>query len=93
MLSSVDRTWRKGFVRISKTVNNETTNWHTVGDLDTLNDRKLPMMECPNLVFVEEHLLSFSTPHKVDKKVLDYDNISFQIYKIVGLPLTLKMPK
>lgn len=40
------------------------------------------MMECPNLVFVEEHPVLLYCPQGLDKKVLDYDNIFPNMYKI-----------
>ncbi|CVY81182.1 glycosyl hydrolases family 32 [Streptococcus pneumoniae] len=66
---------KKGFVRLYKAVNNDYTNWQAVGDLDFANDRTAYMMECPNLVFVEEHPVLLYCPQGLDKKVLDYDNI------------------
>ena len=43
---------KKGFIRLYKAVDNDYSNWVTVGDLDFANDRTAYMMECPNLVFV-----------------------------------------
>ncbi|HET4087420.1 TPA: glycoside hydrolase family 32 protein, partial [Streptococcus pneumoniae] len=73
---------KKGFVRLYKAVNNDYTNWQAVGDLDFANDRTAYMMECPNLVFVEEHPVLLYCPQGLDKKVLDYDNIFPNMYKI-----------
>ena len=43
---------KKGFIRLYKAVDNDYSNWVTVGDLNFANDRTAYMMECPNLVFV-----------------------------------------
>lgn len=59
-----------------------TINWQAVGDLDFANDRTAYMMECPNLVFVEEQPVLLYCPQGLDKKVLDYDNIFPNMYKI-----------
>ena len=40
------------------------------------------MMECPNLVFVGEQPVLLYCPQGLDKKVLDYDNIFPNMYKI-----------
>lgn len=50
------------------------------------------MMECPNLVFVEEQPVLLYCPQGLDKKVLNYDNIFPNMYKI-GASFDLKMPK
>ncbi|HET4087528.1 TPA: glycoside hydrolase family 32 protein, partial [Streptococcus pneumoniae] len=73
---------KKGFVRLYKAINNDYTNWQAVGDLDFANDRTAYMMECPNLVFVEEQPVLLYCPQGLDKKVLDYDNIFPNMYKI-----------
>lgn len=73
---------KKGFVRLYKAVNNDYTNWQAVGDLDFANDRTAYMMECPNLVFIEEQPVLLYCPQGLDKKVLDYDNIFPNMYKI-----------
>ena len=45
---------KKGFVRLYHAVNNDYRNWEEIGDLDFKNDNTAYMMECPNLVFVDE---------------------------------------
>ena len=73
---------KKGFVRLYKAVDNDYTNWQTVGDLDFANDHTAYMMECPNLVFVGEQPVLLYCPQGLDKDVLDYDNIFPNMYKI-----------
>ena len=73
---------KKGFVRLYKAVDNDYTNWQEVGNLDFANDRTAYMMECPNLVFVDEQPVLLYCPQGLDKKVLDYDNIYPNMYKI-----------
>ena len=79
----MDKIWRKkGFVRLYKAIDNDYTNWQAVGDLDFANDRTAYMMECPNLIFVGEQPVLLYCPQGLDKKVLDYDNIYPNMYKI-----------
>ena len=73
---------KKGFVRLYKAIDNDYTNWQAVGDLDFANDRTAYMMECPNLIFVGEQPVLLYCPQGLDKKVLDYDNIYPNMYKI-----------
>lgn len=58
-----------------------------VGDLD-FNDRTAYMMECPNLVFVEEQPVASTVPQKDWIRSSRHTIISFQICIRLGLPLT-----
>lgn len=73
---------KKGFVRLYKAVDNEYTNWEAVGDLDFENDKTSYMIECPNLVFIDELPVLIYCPQGLSKNVLSYDNIYPNMYKI-----------
>ena len=73
---------KKGFIRLYRAVNNDYTNWEEIGDLDFDNDNTAYMIECPNLVFVNEKPVLIYCPQGLDKKVFQYDNIYPNLYKI-----------
>lgn len=73
---------KKGFVRLYKTENKDIRNWQAIGDLDFANDRTAYMMECPNLVFINQQPVLLYCPQGLDKNVFDYQNIYPNLYKI-----------
>lgn len=73
---------KKGFVRLYKAVNNDYKKWEVIDDLDFQNDRTAYMMECPNLVFIDDQPVLLYCPQGLDKAVADYDNIYPNMYKI-----------
>lgn len=73
---------KKGIVKLYKSQTKDYLNWNYIGDLDFANDRTAYMMECPNLVFVKDQPVLLYCPQGLDKKVLDYDNIYPNMYKM-----------
>ena len=73
---------KQGYVKLYKAVDNDYTNWETLGDLDFDNDKTAYMMECPNLVFINDQPVLLYCPQGLSKDVLDYDNIYPNMYKI-----------
>ena len=73
---------KKGIVKLYKAENNDFLNWTYVGELDFANDLTAYMMECPNLVFIDEQPILLYCPQGLDKTVLDYGNIYPNMYKI-----------
>lgn len=73
---------KKGYVKLYKAVDNDYQNWETVGDLDFANDQTAYMMECPNLVFIDDQPVLLYCPQGLSKDVLDYDNIYPNMYKV-----------
>ena len=73
---------KEGYIKLYKAVDNDYTNWEAVGDLDFANDQTAYMMECPNLVFIEDQPVLLYCPQGLSKEVLDYDNIYPNMYKI-----------
>ncbi|MGT2924871.1 sucrose-6-phosphate hydrolase [Streptococcus caviae] len=73
---------KKGFIKLYKALNNSYKEWTFVGDLDFDNDATSYMIECPNLVFVDDQPVLLYCPQGLDKKVISYDNIYPNMYKI-----------
>ncbi|MGT2800441.1 sucrose-6-phosphate hydrolase [Streptococcus marmotae] len=73
---------KKGIIKLYKAVDNDYLNWEYVADLDFNNDLTAYMMECPNLVFIDEKPVLLYCPQGLDKSILDYDNIYPNLYKI-----------
>ncbi|MTB63688.1 sucrose-6-phosphate hydrolase [Streptococcus sp. zg-86] len=73
---------KKGIIKLYKAVDNDYLNWEYVADLDFANNLTAYMMECPNLVFIDEKPILLYCPQGLDKSVLDYDNIYPNLYKI-----------
>lgn len=73
---------KKGIIKLYKAVNNDYLNWEYVDDLTFDNDLTAYMMECPNLVFIDERPVLLYCPQGLDKAVLDYGNIYPNMYKI-----------
>lgn len=73
---------KKGFVKLYKADKDNYKSWNFVGDLDFENDATSYMIECPNLVFVDEQPVLLYCPQGLDKRVIDYGNIYPNMYKI-----------
>ncbi|MBF0787913.1 MULTISPECIES: sucrose-6-phosphate hydrolase [unclassified Streptococcus] len=73
---------KKGIIKLYKAVDHDYLNWKYIGDLQFDNDLTAYMMECPNLVFIDEKPVLLYCPQGLDKAVLDYGNIYPNVYKI-----------
>lgn len=73
---------KKGFIKLYKATNNDVTNWEFVGNLEFSGTGSEYMIECPNLVFVDNKPVLLYSPQGLDKSELDYDNIYPNTYKI-----------
>ncbi|GGE35841.1 sucrose-6-phosphate hydrolase [Streptococcus himalayensis] len=73
---------KKGYIKLYKAVDNDYSNWEVVGDLNFENDNTAYMMECPNLVFIDEQPVLLYCPQGLAKDVYQYDNIYPNMYKI-----------
>lgn len=73
---------KKGFIKLYKAVDNNVENWEFVGDLKFGGTGSEYMIECPNLVFVDDKPVLLYSPQGLDKSELDYDNIYPNTYKI-----------
>lgn len=73
---------KKGFIKLYKAIDNDIKNWQFVGDLDFGGTGSEYMIECPNIVFVNDKPVLLYSPQGLDKSELDYDNIYPNTYKI-----------
>ncbi|MBM9834026.1 sucrose-6-phosphate hydrolase, partial [Enterococcus faecalis] len=63
---------KSGFVKLYKAVDNNVENWEEVGNLDFGGTGSEYMIECPNLVFVDDKPVLLYCPQGLDKSELDY---------------------
>lgn len=61
---------------------NDLKNWEELGFLHFSDDDMGYMIECPNLIFVDEKPVLIFCPQGLDKSVADYDNIYPNMYVI-----------
>lgn len=73
---------KKGFIKLYKAVDNDVKNWVLVGDLEFGGTGSEYMIECPNLVFVNNRPVLLYSPQGLDKSELNYGNIYPNTYKI-----------
>lgn len=73
---------KSGFVKLYKAVDNNVENWEEVGNLDFGGTGSEYMIECPNLVFVDEKPVLLYCPQGLDKSELNYGNIYPNTYKV-----------
>lgn len=81
-LIGAQNTEKKGFIKLYKAARDDYKQWSFLSDLDFANDQTAYMMECPNLVFVDQQPVLLYCPQGLDKEVLDYDNIYPNMYKL-----------
>ncbi|HCM90541.1 MULTISPECIES: sucrose-6-phosphate hydrolase [Vagococcus] len=65
------------------------TDWDLLGDLNYTHQKIGFMVECPNLLFVEEQPLLIFCPQGLDKSIMSYENIYPNTY-ILGDSFDLK---
>lgn len=73
---------KKGFIKLYKALNKDVKTWSFIGNLEFGGTGSEYMIECPNLVFVEEQPVLLYSPQGLDKAELDYQNIYPNTYKI-----------
>ncbi|MCS4488206.1 sucrose-6-phosphate hydrolase [Streptococcus sciuri] len=73
---------KKGFIKLYKAINNDVHNWIFAGNLDFTGTGSEYMIECPNLIFVDDRPVLIYSPQGLDKAELAYDNIYPNTYKI-----------
>ncbi|EIQ82600.1 UNVERIFIED_CONTAM: sucrose-6-phosphate hydrolase [Streptococcus canis] len=72
----------KGKIKLYKAVDNHVDNWQFIADLDFDDSGTEYMIECPNLVFVDDKPVLIFSPQGLAKTDLDYQNIYPNTYKI-----------
>ncbi len=78
--------------KISLFRSKDLKNWQDLGYLDFTEEEMGYMVECPNLVFVDDQPVLIFCPQGLDKKVADYENIYPNMY-IVGSDIRLDKAK
>ena len=78
--------------KISLFRSKDLKNWQDLGYLDFTEEEMGYMVECPNLVFVDDQPVLIFCPQGLDKKVADYENIYPNMY-IVGSDVRLDKAK
>ncbi len=73
---------KKGFIKLYEAKHNNIQTWECIGDLDFKGKHSEYMIECPNLVFVDEHPILLYCPQGLDTKELDYKNIYPNTYRV-----------
>ncbi|MFS1280433.1 sucrose-6-phosphate hydrolase [Enterococcus lactis] len=73
---------KSGFIKVYKATDNNVETWEEVGNLDFGSTGSEYMIECPNLLFVDEKPVIIYCPQGLDKSELDYDNIYPNTFKI-----------
>ncbi|HEL0579702.1 TPA: sucrose-6-phosphate hydrolase [Streptococcus equi subsp. zooepidemicus] len=72
----------QGIIKLYKANNNDVTSWQFVADLDFDDSGTAYMIECPNLVFIEDKPVLIFCPQGIAKSELDYQNIYPNTYKV-----------
>lgn len=73
----------KGKIALYKAKNNQPTVWLQNGELTFTKDELGFMIECPNLVFIDEQPVLLFCPQGLDKRIEKYENIYPNMY-IIG---------
>ncbi|MGT2926779.1 sucrose-6-phosphate hydrolase [Streptococcus cuniculipharyngis] len=73
---------KQGFIKLYRALDNNVLTWEEIGNLDFAGTGSEYMIECPNLVFVNEQPVLLYSPQGLDKAELAYDNIYPNTYKI-----------
>lgn len=73
---------KSGFIKVYKATDNNIETWEEVGNLDFGSTGSEYMIECPNLLFVDEKPVIIYCPQGLDKSELNYDNIYPNTFKI-----------
>lgn len=73
---------KQGFIKLYQALENDVQNWQEIGNLNFGGTGSEYMIECPNLVFVDEKPILLYSPQGLSKTELAYDNIYPNTYKI-----------
>ncbi|PZO96711.1 MAG: sucrose-6-phosphate hydrolase [Streptococcus pyogenes] len=73
---------KEGIIKLYRAVHNNVLKWEYVADLDFGSDGSPYMIECPNLVFIDQKPVLIFCPQGLAKTTLAYDNIYPNTYII-----------
>ena len=76
------RSDESGTVVLAKADNDTLTSWHYVGELHFTDEKMGYMIECPNLVFIDNKPVLILCPQGLDKRICDYDNVFPNMYVV-----------
>ena len=80
ILGAQDKAEKHGHIDVWKS--KDLKNWEELGFLDMGTDDLGYMIECPNIVRVDGHVVVIFCPQGLDKKIADYDDIYPNMYII-----------
>ncbi|WP_369950616.1 sucrose-6-phosphate hydrolase [Lactococcus ileimucosae] len=69
-----------GIIKLYKNENKDLRSWQKVDNLKFTSDKMGYMIECPNLVFIDEKPVLIFCPQGLDKTISAYDNIYPNMY-------------
>lgn len=78
ILGAQDKGEKHGHIDVWQSDN--LTDWHELGFLQFTNEEMGYMIECPNLVNVDNHAVLIFCPQGLDQKIAKYDNIYPNMY-------------
>lgn len=81
-----------GTVVLAKADNTDLTSWHYKGELHFTDEKLGYMVECPNIVLIDQKPVLILCPQGLDKRVCDYDNVFPNMY-VVADALNLDTPE
>lgn len=80
ILGAQDKTEKHGHIDVWKS--KDLKNWEEIGFLDMGPENLGYMIECPNVVRVDDHVVVIFCPQGLDKKIANYDDIYPNMYII-----------
>lgn len=90
ILGAQDKDTKTGEIDVYES--DDLKTWHEVGYLDFSKEKMGYMIECPNLVFVNDQPVLIFCPQGLDKSIASYDNIYPNMYS-VGKNIDLSQAK
>lgn len=73
---------KQGCIKLYKAVDQDVLNWQEIGNLDFGGTGSEYMIECPNLVFIDQQPVLLYSPQGLSKSELNYDNIYPNTYRV-----------
>ena len=90
LLGAQDQETKTGHIVVYKS--RDLKQWQDLGYLDFTEQEMGYMIECPNLVFVNDQPVLIFCPQGLDKNIASYDNIYPNMY-LIGEDIRLNGPK
>ena len=71
-----------GVVVLAQATDDSLTSWDYRGQVQFTQEKMGYMIECPNLVFIDQKAVLLFCPQGLDKSIVDYDNVFPNMYVI-----------